>query len=165
MGPDPTVNADPAAPRPPGLDFAFTIEAQIGVPLSGGRGVNGERLHIAITGGTVKGPMLEGTIVAGGSDWPLIRPDGTSEISAHYTILAGDGTPIYVRNRGLRVSSADVLARLRAGERVDPGAYYFRSVPQFDAPDGPHGWLRGRIFVARLEPGVGSIIIHVFVVQ
>jgi hypothetical protein len=59
-----------------------------------------------------------------------------------------------------------VLARLRAGEAVAPAEYYFRSAPRFDAPDGPHAWLRDRIFVASLapDPAAGRIVIDVYAV-
>jgi hypothetical protein len=153
-------------PAIPALERVFTIVAEIGKPLSGGRSVAGERLHIPILGGTVAGPRLSGTILPGGSDWPLIRPDGTSEIEASYTVVADDGTPILVRNGGLRVSAPEVLARMRAGEAVSPDEYYFRSAPRFDAPDGPHAWLRDRLFVASLapDPAAGRIVIDVYAV-
>lgn len=157
---------DAMVPAIPALEHVFTIVAEIAKPISGGHSAAGERLHIPILAGSVFGPRLKGTIVPGGSDWPLIRPDGTSEIEATYTVIADDGTPILVRNRGLRVSPPEVLARLRAGEAVAPDEYYFRSSPRFETPDGPHAWLRDRIFVASLapDPKAGRIAIDVYVV-
>jgi hypothetical protein len=149
-------------PATPGLSFAFRIDAEIGAPLSGGRTARGERLHIPILGGRVEGPRLSGRIVPGGSDWPLIRPDGHSEIAATYTVMADDGTPILVRNAGLRVSEPDVLARLRSGETVSASEYYFRGCPSFEAPDGPHAWLNTRLFVASLAPRRGGVTIDVY---
>lgn len=149
-------------PVAPGLAYAFTIRATIAPPLTGGRSPGGERLHIPIAGGSVTGPRLTGSILPGGSDWPLVRPDGTSEISAVYTIVAADGTPILVRNAGLRVSAPEVTRRLRAGEPVAPSEYYFRATPRFEAPDGPHAWLNDRIFVASLAPAAGSVTIDVY---
>ncbi|MDO6966692.1 DUF3237 domain-containing protein [Rhizobium alvei] len=140
----------PVVPTAPGLDFAFLIRAEIGKALSGGLSPKGERLHIPILGGTVEGPLLAGKVLPGGSDWPLVRSDGTSEISARYTIEADDGALIEVRNEGLRVSSPEVLARLRAGERVDPSEFYFRSAPVLLAPSGRHGWMNDTLFLASL---------------
>lgn len=134
----------------PGLEYVFTIHAEIGDVVSGGSSPLGERLHIPILGGIVEGPALSGTIAPGGSDWPLVRRDGASNISAHYTIIASDGTPILVINNGLRVSAPEVTARLRAGEPVDPDEFYFRSSPLFEAPEGPHAWLNNFVFVASL---------------
>lgn len=154
----------PAAVTPvePGLEYAFLIRAEIGETRSGGQSPKGERLHIGITGGTVEGPMLTGTIAPGGSDWPLVRRDGTSEISARYTIIASDGTPVLVCNEGLRVSTPEILARLRAGEAVDPARFYFRSAPVFEAPDGPHGWLNDALFVASLCRDGTDVLVAVY---
>lgn len=153
---------DRTVPAEPGLEFAFLIRAEIGVVRSGGPSQKGERLHIPITGGTVEGPLLSGTVLPGGSDWPLIRQDGASQISARYTILSSDGAPIEVRNEGLRVSSPEVLARLRAGEAVDPSEYYFRATPVFSAPDGPHGWLNDAVFVSSLCRDGPDVLVAVY---
>lgn len=151
-----------STPVPPGLDYVFTIEAEIARARSAGPAPHGERLHIPITGGHVHGPRLEGRILPGGSDWPVIAPDGTSHIEARYTIEAADGTPIYVVNKGLRVSSDDVRAKLRAGEAVDPTEYYMRAAPVFDAPPGAHRWLAENLFVSSLAPSGQTVVIDVF---
>ncbi|MBV7379602.1 DUF3237 domain-containing protein [Maritimibacter sp. DP4N28-5] len=149
-------------PVTPALEYAFTIEAQIEAARSAGPAPNGERLHIPISGGHVHGPRLTGRVLPGGSDWPLIEPDGTSRIEARYTIEADDGTLIYVVNKGLRVSSDDVRLRLRAGEVVDPSEFYMRAVPVFDAPIGPHRWLSEAVFVCSLAPRGQTIVIDVY---
>ena len=41
--------------------------------------------------------------------------------------------PIYVVNRGVRYGAPEVLARLNAGERVDPNLIYFRTAATFEA--------------------------------
>jgi hypothetical protein len=141
-------------PTPPSLSLAFTIRAQIAAPIGSGPSLGGTRLHIAITGGEITGPRLQGRVLPGGSDWPLLRADGATQIEALYSIEASDGTPIIVRNNGLRT-----------GELLDPSQYYFRSTPTFDAPDGPHQWLRETVFVASLAPAGREIIIDVFAVE
>ena len=150
------------APAVPGLEHAFTIRAEIGAVATGAGVPMGDRLHIPITGGRVEGSMLSGTIAPGGSDWPLLRRDGNSRISARYTIIADDGTPIMVENDGLRVSSPEVTERLRAGDPVDPSEYYFRSSPVFEAPDGPHQWLNDTVFVASLARIGGKVVVAVY---
>ncbi|GKY86512.1 DUF3237 domain-containing protein [Sinisalibacter aestuarii] len=151
-------------PVQPGLEPAFTIEADIAAPRSAGIGPEGERLHIPITGGRVLGPKLTGRILPGGSDWPLITPDGNSRIEARYTIEAEDGTLIYVVNKGIRVSSDAMREKLRAGEPVAPDQFYTRAAPVFDAPDGPHRWLSERLFVCSLAPAGRTIVINVYCV-
>lgn len=150
---------DPVVPE---LEKVFTIRAEIDAPLSAGPAPHGERLHIPITGGRVDGPRLSGQILPGGSDWPLIGPDGHSRIEAHYTIQADDGTLIRVTNRGLRTSSPEVRARLRSGEQVLPSEYYMRAAPVFDAPDGPHRWLSETLFVCSIAPRSRVIVIDVY---
>ena len=154
-----------SGPVRPSLDHVFTIEADIDPPRSAGMGPHGERLHIPIIGGRIHGPRLNGRILPGGSDWPVIGPDGNSRIEAHYTIEADDGTLIYVVNKALRVSSPEVTARLRAGETVSPSAFYMRGAPVFDAPSGPHRWLSETLFVCSLLPRGRSIVIDVYKVK
>lgn len=149
-------------PPVPSLEYVFSIRAEIAAPVSSGKGILGERLHIAITGGTVSGPRLNGAILPGGSDWPVIAPDGNSRIEAHYTILTDDNEPIYVHNVGMRVSSAEALARLRAGEPVAEGEVYMRAAPRFDAPDGKYQWLREALFVSTLAPSKGAVALDVY---
>lgn len=132
----------------PGLVFAFDIEVEISTPLDGGKGRNGHRRIIPISGGRVKGPRLNGRVVPGGADYELIRSDGCSVVTAHYAIEADDGTPIYIRNQGLFVAPRHIVAAVEAGEPVAHDQYYFRTAPVFDAPEGPHAWLSDTVFVA-----------------
>lgn len=149
-------------PAAPNLTFAFRITAEIAPVEIGGVGAYGERLHIPITGGRVEGKDFRGRIRPGGSDWPVIRRDGASAIEARYTVEADDGTLVLVHNRGLRVSSREILEKLRSREPVSPDEYYFRTVAEFDAPDGPHQWLRERIFIGSAAPVEGAVIIDIF---
>ncbi len=152
-------------PTPPHAEYVFTISADITVPKSAGAGVNGERKHIAIVGGTLSGPGIQGQILPGGSDWLWQRPDGCAEVQAHYTVEIDDGTLVYVKNYGLRVAPKHTRLAMQAGEAVDPQAYYFRSSPVFDVPDGPHQWLREHIFVATLAPRASGVLIEVFCIR
>ncbi|MFC3227734.1 DUF3237 domain-containing protein [Marinibaculum pumilum] len=152
-------------PAQPGLTYVFTIEAELGPPRFFGAGPMGERLHIEILGGRVSGPRLSGRILPGGSDWPVITPDGHSRIEAHYTVEAADGTLIYVHNRGLRVSTPEIAEALRRGEAVPPEEFYMRGAPVFDVADGPHAWLRERIFVCSLLLSGSTIAIDVYMVS
>jgi hypothetical protein len=66
---------------------------------------------------------------------------------ATYAIQTDDGTLIQIRNKGLRHGPPEVMARLVAGEMVDPADYYFRTVPEFIAPKGRYDWLNRSIFI------------------
>ena len=144
-----------------GLAFAFEIRAEIAPPHDGGPGRSGHRRIIPILGGTVAGPRLNGRVLPG-ADYELLRADGKSVVEALYGIEADVGTPIYIRNTGLFVAPPTVIARLDAGDPVDPEDYYFRAAPSFDAPDGPHGWLSDRLFIStcRFTPALVTIRVY-----
>ena len=145
--------AAPAAaqtePAPPKLAYAFTVRVELAPPVEQGQIDGGRRRFVPITGGTISGPRLSGTVLPGGGDWQTIYPGGLTRLEARYLLKAADGTVIGIVNPGVRVATPEVSDRLARGERVDPGAYYFRSSPVFDPPPGKHGWLREKTFVGR----------------
>jgi hypothetical protein len=110
------------------------------------------RGFVSVIGGEVSGPRLSGRVVPySGGDWPRIWDSGLIEFEAHYMLEAADGTPIYIHNRGIAWSDPAVLARIEAGEPVEPGATYCRITPRFEAPQGPHDWLGRTVFVGVAE--------------
>jgi uncharacterized protein DUF3237 len=129
------------------LRHAFDIEARLLPMRDLGVMPHGRRRIVPIFGGTVKGPRLEGEILPGGADWQHVRGDGVVELVARYSIRARDGVEITVINRGLRRATPEVMERMARGEAVDPALVYCRTVPQFEAPAGPYGWLNASIFV------------------
>jgi hypothetical protein len=138
---------DDAAPR---LSLAFELQAEIGPAVEFGQTGGGLRRMVSILGGRVSG-RLEAEVVPGGADWQTIRPSGVTDLWARYALRAKDGSGIMVTNIGVRRASAEVSARLAAGERVDPAEYYFRSSPAFDTGSPAHRWLTEAMFV-----GVGE---------
>ena len=127
----------------PGLRFAFAIKAKVAPIQDLGQTARGHRRIIDILGGEVHGPRLEGEILPGGADWQIVRPDGTIEVVARYTIKAKSGALIYVQNEGLRVATPEIVARMSKGERVPIDSYYFRTAPKFETAD-PACARRGR---------------------
>jgi hypothetical protein len=118
----------------------------------------GGRNIIWITGGTFKGPNIEGTIIPGGADWQLVRPDGVTELDARYTLKTNDGVIIYVNNR--------VLSR-RDPTPEDPAGQYRRCVLSFEAPLGSkYEWLNKSVFLGTLTPATtekeAAVIIRVW---
>ncbi|MBO9519330.1 MAG: DUF3237 family protein [Porphyrobacter sp.] len=110
------------------------------------------RGFVAVIGGEMSGPRLSGRVVPfSGGDWPRIWDSGLIEFEAHYMLEAEDGTPIYIHNRGIAWSNPGVLARVEAGESVDPSETYCHITPRFEAPEGPHEWLNRTIFVGVAE--------------
>jgi hypothetical protein len=132
----------------PDLEFVFGLKARLGDMVVIGKSPEGLRRMIPILDGTFAGPSLQGKVLGGGADWQFVRDDGVTVAEAVYLLEADDGTLIQVRNRGLRRGPAEVIARLAAGEDVDPAEYYFRTSPSFLVADGPHAWLNADVFVA-----------------
>ena len=144
----------------PAIEFAFEVRAILAPPLEIGRTPHGERRIIPVTGGTFEGPDIQGRVVPGGADWQLIRLDGVTEVDARYTLETSTGALIYVSNRGIRHGPPEAMARLRAGEPVDPSLYYFRAVPSFETSAGELQWLVQSIFVSTGERHAAHVVIR-----
>ncbi|PZN33152.1 MAG: DUF3237 domain-containing protein [Proteobacteria bacterium] len=143
--------------------FVFEVRAHVEEPLVVGDSVHGLRRIVPIVGGTVAGPKLNGKVLAGGADWQFVRPDGTLSAEAKYTLESDDGVLIMVTNRGLRRGPPDVIERLTRGEPVDPAEYYFRTVPEFEAPrDSRYAFLHHSIFVGIAERRPAMAIIRFY---
>ena len=131
----------------PGLRFAFAIKARVAPIQDLGQTARGHRRIIDILGGEVHGPRLRGEILPGGADWQIVRPDGTIEVVARYTIRSAEGALIYVQNEGLRVASPEILARMSRGEPVPFDSYHFRTAPRFETAEPSLKWLERSTFV------------------
>ena len=132
----------------PGLVFAFELRVQVGAPMELGQVPGGRRRIVPILGGTFEGPDLRGTILPGGADWQIVRADGVAQLEARYTLETDDGALVYVHNLGLRHGPPEVLARLAAGEAVDPSLYYMRTTPAFETGAERYRWLNKLVCVA-----------------
>jgi hypothetical protein len=146
----------------PDLRHLCDIDVDVGPIRDLGPTPHGRRRIIDIRGGTVRGKRLDAEIVPGGFDWQYVRSDGVIELEARYSIRTRDGVEIAIVNRGLRRAPADVLARLARGQIVDPALVYFRTVPTFEAPDGPYAWLNLSIFIGTAARLPDRVQIKVF---
>lgn len=132
----------------PELEFVYEASGQLAAPQEIGKVVDGTRRIIGIhEGGYVKGPQINGSLMGNSADWQLTRPDGVTVADALYAIRTDDDVLIQIRNKGLRHGPPEVMERLRNGDEVDPAEYYFRTVPEFIAPEGKYDWMNRSIFV------------------
>ncbi|MEJ2109991.1 MAG: DUF3237 domain-containing protein [Acidobacteriota bacterium] len=138
-----------AASEDPRLEFVFEVIATLEKPIIFGQTGTGERRIIGVTGGTVKGPALNGTVLPGGADWQIVRDDGVSEIHARYSIQADDGALIYIDAPGIREAAPEVIERINAGEIVDPSEYYFRTTPRLETSSPKYAWMGRKLFVCK----------------
>ncbi|MGE8135126.1 DUF3237 domain-containing protein [Novosphingobium subterraneum] len=123
----------------PLLEFAFeeTVTLDADVPV--GQTSLGTRNIVPITGGTVEGPGIRGTIMGGGWDWQLRRADGCLQIKADYMLRTDDGAVINVVNTGVSCRAKDPKAVVRTH-------------PVFEAPQGKYDWLSQGCFIGTLDP-------------
>ncbi len=102
----------------------------------------GRRRVANVTGGTFEGERLRGEVLpAPAGDWLLQRADGVLVLDVRLLLRTDDGETVYMAYRGLRHGPADVMARLAAGEAVDPASYYFRITPVFETGSQKYAWL------------------------
>ncbi len=134
----------------PRYEYAFQTRVVTNPAMvMGSLGGTGTRMMMTVAGGDIDGPMLKGTVLPGGTEWPHIRPDGVGMVNARYTFQSWDGVYINIMNTGFRRGPPEVMNRLRADsdEIVDPELYYFRTYAVFEAPVGPYDFLTRHVFL------------------
>lgn len=99
---------------------------------------DGRRKEIwPIIGGKFVGKNIRGTVVPGGGDFPVTRPDGVDVVDALYRLRTDDGVTIIIHNRGLVYAD-------------QPNEVHFRLTPEFIAPKGKYDWLNKHVFISTL---------------
>ena len=146
----------------PVLRFAFEARVEIGADVPVGGPSERERLvFVPITGGTVAGPRLTGTILPGGGDWYTDR-DGVASLDARYLIRTDDGDVVDISNRGFWRASPEVTARLDAGQEVAESEYYYRTSARFTSGAPALAWLTQSIVVGLARQDGATICIRFF---
>ena len=110
-------------------------------PVGGsGTSKDGQRTEVwPIIGGKFQGKVIRGTVIAGGGDFPVKRPDGVEVVDALYRLRTDDGVTIIIHNRGLSYNGADT------------DGWRYRLVPEFFAPKGKYNWLNRSVFISTLS--------------
>lgn len=152
------IRAELEAPEIPGLQWAFTLEADFDLALFHST-LAGEKGFLRVGGGKVFGPRLEGTLAEQAGDWPVLRPDGIVESDARFVIRTADDETIYMRSRGY-LRGQDAAAFRSGTAAAEP--LYFRCAPQFDTSIGPHQWLTQSVFVGSGRLARDQVRIDIF---
>jgi hypothetical protein len=147
------------------LQPLFKAEITLAAPQELGDTPQGRRRIIGITGGRFSGERLSGRVLPGGADWQVIRADGVADLDARYTLETADGALIYVRNRGLRHGSPEIISKLAAGDVVDPTLYYMRTTPSFETGDARYSWLNRMVCVATGARRAAAVELDVYEVK
>jgi Protein of unknown function (DUF3237) len=150
----------------PCLRKVYRLEATLGAPLDLGDIAQGHRRIVPQTGGTFTGPELNGMLLPGASaDWQIVLPDGTSFGDIRYTLQTDGGDLLYVQSRGVRHGSAEVLARLGRGEKVDASEYTFRTSTQIETAAPQLDWLNRGVFISVGGRQPAGVIYETYLVE
>jgi hypothetical protein len=140
-------------PATPDLEFICTLTLNLDPPTRVGNTPHGHRQIIPITGGTLEGEKLSGSLRPGGADWFLVRPDGVGELDVRTVIETSDGSLIYVAYRGLMTNVPAITPRWMQGEEVPRDEYAFAVTMEFETRAENYVWLQQRVVV-----GVGTLV-------
>jgi len=125
--------------------LVFTLHVDLAEPIEVGPVPGGHRRIIPITGGTVDGPELSGTILSGGADWNLTGTDGCARLWARYDFRTDDGAIVGVINEAVHPFSPP------GGPAADPSSIAIITRPVFEASAGAPSWLNTGTFAGILR--------------
>jgi hypothetical protein len=118
-------------------EYLATVEA----PLEPAQ-LAGSRVIVNVpAGGTVRGPKINGTIVAPTGDWLTVMPDGSLRLDVRATIKTDDGEIILATYSGAFAPSKEVNDRFTNGEVLSSKDVYFITAPQFTTGSKKYDWL------------------------
>lgn len=145
-------------PKAPSLEFVMELRVTCDPSYTVGKTSHGERVVIPITGGTVSGPSIKGTVIPGGADYQLVDSENhRAELEAIYSIKTDDGVNIHIRNRGINCWGEDATGLNR---------FYFMTAPVFEAPEtSKYNVLNNGIFVCKPSVSNGVIILPIWMVK
>lgn len=126
--PDPswTCGMADGIPSPTSGTLAFSVSLTLSATHDVGTTQFGERRQLDVSGGTITGTKLSGTVLTGGLDYELTLSNGAMELEEVLIFKASDNTSIFVRNCGVAA----------------PGDSTVRIVPDLEAPtSSTHAWL------------------------
>ena len=118
-------------------EYLATIEA----PLEPAQSAGSRVIVNVPAGGTVRGPKINGTLIAPAGDWLTVLPDGSLRLDVRATIKTDDGEIILVTYSGAIAASKEVNDRFNNGEVLTSKDEYFITAPQFTTGSKKYDWL------------------------
>jgi uncharacterized protein DUF3237 len=126
--PDPswTCGMPDGIPAPTSGTLVFSVSLDVSATHNVGNTQYGKRRQLDVSGGTITGDKLKGTVLSGGLDYELTLATGAIELEQVLVYKTSDNTSIFLRNCGVAA----------AGDQV------VRIVPDIEAPtSGAYSWL------------------------
>lgn len=133
------------------VEFLFHFHATLAAPIPVPNGPQGTRLIVPITGGTIAGPRINGTVESLGADWLTMRADGSAQLDVRALLRTDDGAVIHTSYKGLMTPGEN-------GPRII-------TAPLFETGDEKYAWLNHVQALAIGAPGQGSVTYDVYRIQ
>jgi len=130
----------------PSLELCFTLVVELGEPIELGQGRAGQRRIIPIIGGSATG-KITGRVLNLGADWQTVYGDGAAHLDTRYGVETIEGAVIEVVNVGARHGPPDVIAKLAAGQDVNPSEYYMRTAARLETGHEGYAWVNHTLFL------------------
>jgi hypothetical protein len=121
--------------------FDLRIETANGATHIGPVPAGYQRRVVFVTGGSFEGERLRGTVLPGGGDFLIMRPDGAMHLDVRLVLETDKGEMIYTTYVGRRHGPPEVMERYRKSEPVAYGEDYFRTIVQFETAAVRLSWL------------------------
>ncbi|HRV84906.1 MAG TPA: DUF3237 domain-containing protein [Saprospiraceae bacterium] len=121
-------------------ELLFEMTAWLDEPIEIGDTPMGKRTIYPVSGGTFKGPEINGKVLPNGGDWVIKIDSSTEKLDVRAVLETNEGEIVYTHYGGFIHWNAD-------------GSYYFRTNPVFETSSEKYAWLNYIIAV-----GVGELI-------
>lgn len=148
--------------NPIDMQFVCALQVELAPIIEMGEGRRATRRIVPIIGGKAEGPLLNGKVLSVGADWQSVYADGSAFLDTRYALQTDDGAVIEIINQGFRHGPQDVLARVAAGESVDPSQYYMRTSARLETGDPRYDWVNRHIFVGRGKRLASAVEVELF---
>ena len=119
------------------VEYLMTLEA----PLSPPQVIGTRRVVNVPAGGTIRGPRIQGEIIAPAGDWLTIMPDGSARLDVRLTVKTDDNELILVEYGGVMVLSKEAAEKIGKGEMITHADAYFITAPRFTTASTKYAWL------------------------
>lgn len=118
---------------------------------------------INVTGGSFKGPRLQGDMIGPGGDWIRVQDNGNWKIDARLAMRTDDGEAIYCYYGGVVRMTKELADRSEAGEVLTGDDMYLRSAPNFETSSDKYAWLNDIMAVGKMTQfGAGKLSYEVY---
>ncbi|OQW30510.1 MAG: hypothetical protein A4E19_09365 [Nitrospira sp. SG-bin1] len=125
----------------------FTYQVIATQPRVIGPGTHGTRQYYELTGGTVKGPRLNGKLVGTGGDYMLAGQDGYLNMDVRVQMKTDDGALIYIRYHGPVEANEKLQQAAAASGQTAFEDQRIRSYWVLETGDPRYLWVNRTVFV------------------